>query len=269
MTIPLYQIDAFASRLFEGNPAAVCPLTDWLPDERMQQIAAENNLSETAFLVHEVGGWRVRWFTPTAEVALCGHATLASAWVVFERLDPGRREVVFQSASGPLTVRRDGELLVMDFPATPAEPAPVPGTLAAALGAAPIAFADGGRDWMAVFRSESEVRGLRPDFRAVAGLDCEGVLATAPGDHYDFVSRCFFPRFGIDEDPVTGSAHCTLAPYWAEQLGRTALRARQISPRGGDVACEVRGNRVILGGTARLYLEGALAAEAAPQPTRA
>ena len=260
MRIPLYQIDAFATeRPFSGNPAAVCPLESWLPEAVMQAVAAENNLSETAFFVPEGDCYRLRWFTPTTEVDLCGHATLASAYVVFQRLRPGTDSVVFQTEkAGTLTVRDDGETLALDFPARPPGPCPPSAALAEALGRAPAALL-AARDYLAVYDSADEIVALAPDLRAVAALDRFAVIVTAPGtDDVDFVSRFFAPARGVDEDPVTGSAHCTLIPYWAERLGKTRLEARQLSRRGGALSCEMCGDRVRIGGRAVLYLEGAI-----------
>jgi PhzF family phenazine biosynthesis protein len=258
-TIPLYQLDAFADRPFAGNPAAVCPLDAWPPDDRMQAIAAENNLSETAFFVRRPDGdYDLRWFTPAIEVDLCGHATLASAHVVLNRLTPDARSVTFHTRSGPLTVARDGDRLVMDFPAQPPAPGAVPG-LAEALGAAP-AEVQVGRYAVAVFDDAAAVAALEPDFRAIARLDPPFVVATAPGDDCDFVSRFFAPSAGVDEDPVTGSAHCILIPFWAERLGKAALFARQISRRGGALWCRHDGDRVTMAGHCAPYLEGRIEA---------
>jgi PhzF family phenazine biosynthesis protein len=256
MRLPLHQIDAFASRPFEGNPAAVMPLEAWLPDALMQSIAAENNLSETTFLVKEPQGWRIRWFTTVSEVDLCGHATLAGAWLILHELEPGSQRVDFQSRSGPLAVVREGEDLVLDFPARPGQPAPeLVEAVTRAIGARPTEVRLA-RDLMAVLENEAAVRAVRPDFDAMAALPGMGTLVTAPGLHHDFVSRCFFPGDGVPEDPVTGSAHCTLIPYWAERLGKTTLRAFQTSPRGGELACELKGDRVAIGGRAVKVLEG-------------
>jgi PhzF family phenazine biosynthesis protein len=255
MTIRLFQIDAFTSRAFAGNPAAVCPLENWFDDAVLQAIAAENNLSETAFFVPEGEGFALRWFTPLVEVDLCGHATLASGHVVLEILEPGRESVTFTSHSGPLTVARAGDALAMDLPAMPPKPCESPADLVAGLGARPEAvLAD--MDYLAVFASEAEVAALAPDMAALTRLDRRGVIATAPGESVDFVSRFFAPRAGIPEDPVTGSAHCLLTPYWAERLSKDRLEARQISMRGGALMCEMRGERVRLEGHAVLYLDG-------------
>src|SRR5258705_4143814 len=257
--IPLYQIDAFADGPFTGNPAAVCPLESWLPDKVMQSVAAENNLSETAFFVPEGDGYRLRWFTPTTEVDLCGHATLASAFVVFRWLTPQRSEVSFQTQqAGPLTVSRDGDLLALDFPARPPSPCPIPAELATALGRRPAAVL-AARDYLAVYDTAEDIKALTPDFAAIAALDRFAVIVTAPGTGgIDFVSRFFAPARGVDEDPVTGSAHCTLIPYWAERLGKTRLEARQLSRRGGALSCALRGDRVMIAGRVALYLTGAI-----------
>ncbi len=260
MTIPLYQIDAFAEEVFQGNPAAVCPLRDWLTDERMQAIAAENNLSETAFFVPgaEPGDYDLRWFTPAVEVDMCGHATLASAYLILGRLAPDLDAVRFSTLSGTLEVRRDGDRLAMDFPARPPDAYDPPPGLIAALGAEPEAMVASPRDAMAVYADEARVRGLAPDIRALAAFDRQGVIVTAPGDDCDFVSRYFAPALGVDEDPATGSTHSTLTPYWAERLGKSELHARQVSARGGDFYCRAMGERVRIAGRARLYLEGTI-----------
>jgi len=258
MRLPLYQVDAFTGRVFGGNPAAVCPLERWLEDSTMQSIAAENNLSETAFLVRAGDGYDIRWFTPVQEVDLCGHATLASGFVVFHYLDPMAPAVVFRSKSGPLAVTRAGERLCLDFPARPPIPCPRAPEIEVALGRAPRAVLRAPRDYLAVFESEGDVRTLAPSMERVAALDALGVIATAPGRDVDFVSRFFAPRAGVPEDPVTGSAHCTLVPYWSSRLGRKKLRALQISRRGGELWCEDRGERVLICGRAVRYLEGAI-----------
>ncbi|MBF5042951.1 PhzF family phenazine biosynthesis protein [Aggregicoccus sp. 17bor-14] len=259
MRLPLFQVDAFTPRVFGGNPAAVVPLDTWLPDATLQSIALENNLSETAFFVREPAGHHLRWFTPTQEVDLCGHATLASAWVLFERLEPGLTRVEFATRSGTLTVtREEGGLLAMDFPARPPTACAPPEGLAEALGAAPLGTLKGSRDLLAVFDSEAEVRSLRPDMARLAALDVFAVVPTARGEDCDFVSRFFGPRVGVPEDPVTGSSHCTLVPYWARVLGKPQLFARQVSARGGELHCEAQGERVRIAGHAALYLEGTL-----------
>ena len=257
MRAPIYQVDAFADGRFTGNPAAVVVLGSFLADATLQAVAAENNLAETAFLVPDGDGYRIRWFTPTVEVALCGHATLASSAVVMERLEPGRTSVVFQSRSGALPVERDGDDYVMDFPARSCEPVDRPGGLAAALGAQPVQVHANTANYLAVLGSAAEVRQLRPDIASIARLGREGVIVTAEGEApFDFTSRYFAPAKGIPEDPVTGGAHCMLAPFWASRLGKTAFRARQASQRGGDVRCAVVGNRVTLAGSCAFYLQG-------------
>ncbi|MFQ5783332.1 MAG: PhzF family phenazine biosynthesis protein [Alphaproteobacteria bacterium] len=255
MKIPLYQIDAFAGRVFGGNPAAVCPLEDWLDDATMQAIAAENNLSETAFFVERDAHYDLRWFTPAAEVDLCGHATLATAHLLFNELEVADDVVHFETRSGRLTVRRAGEALAMDFPALPPAPRAPSGALADALGRAPSDLLENA-NWLAVFDDEAAVRALAPDIAAVARLECPGVIVTAPGDKADFVSRYFAPKYGIPEDPVTGSAHCVLTPYWTKRLGKSKLVAHQVSARGGELLCEDRGERVVVAGRAIKYLEG-------------
>ena len=260
MRIPLYQVDAFTSRLFGGNPAAVCPLAEWLPDAAMQAIAAENNLAETAFFVARGEGYLLRWFTPTVEVDLCGHATLASGYVVTHILTPEKRLVTFDTLkAGPLEVRRDGELLAMDFPSWPPEPSPADPRILAALGKIPaLSFVARGRT-LAVYEHAEDVAALRPDFAAMRAVPGADAIVTAPGDgDIDFVSRYFAPNHGIDEDPATGSSHCVLTPYWAGRLGKQQLRARQISARVGDLICTLRGDRITLAGRAVLYLEGTI-----------
>jgi PhzF family phenazine biosynthesis protein len=257
MRLPIYQVDAFTEKLFGGNPAAICPLEAWLPDATMQAIAAENNLAETAFFVREDGDYVLRWFTPAVEVDLCGHATLASAYIIFRYLEPHRQSVNFRTLkAGTLTVERREDSLVMDFPARPPSPAEAPAGLIAALGGAPRDVLRA-RDYLAIYGSAAEITALKPDFTALAKIDCFAVIATAPGvNGIDFVSRFFAPRQGIDEDPVTGSSHCTLVPYWAKRLGKSELEARQISTRGGALSCALDGDRVRIGGRAVLYLEG-------------
>ena len=257
MRIPLYQVDAFTSRVFGGNPAAVCPLEDWLDDATLQAIAAENNLSETAFFTMDGEVARLRWFTPACEVDLCGHATLASAFVISELLEPGRREMRFQTQSGELAVTRNGEMYTLDFPARKPRRIEASEDLVRALGDPPREVWSS-NDCMAVYGSEDEVRSLAPDMAAVARLDTFAVIVTAPGNDVDFVSRFFAPAKGIPEDPVTGRAHCTLIPYWAEVLGKTKLTARQVSRRGGELWCELAGERVRISGRAVLYSKGEL-----------
>ena len=255
MNIPIYQVDAFTNRLFGGNPAAVVLLDDWLPDAVLQAIAAENNLAETAFVIPRPDVVPLRWFTPAVEVDLCGHATLAAAHVLFRHRTPSAERLCFDTRSGKLVVTRIGETLSMDFPSRPGRPVMIGDDLVAALGARPreVHLA---RDLLAVFDTEAEVRAIRPDFAAMAALDAFAVIVSAPGDECDFVSRFFAPAAGIPEDPVTGSAHCTLIPYWAERLGKTELAARQISARGGELACRLNGDRVLIAGRAVEYLRG-------------
>jgi PhzF family phenazine biosynthesis protein len=264
MRIPLYQIDAFASEVFKGNPAAVCPLEAWLDEARMQAIAAENNLSETAFFVRDpkdTARFALRWFTPKLEVELCGHATLASAFALFELLGQPGKAITFSTRSGDLVVtRREDGTLSMLFPARPASPCPSPPALAEALGTAPREVLAAAPYYLAVLDSEEDVVRLAPRMDRVAGLDRSAVIVTAQGDsvHADFVSRFFAPQKGIDEDPVTGGAHTTLVPYWSKRLGKRSLRAVQRSARGGELACEDLGDRVTMAGRAVKYLEGAI-----------
>lgn len=259
MAISIYQVDAFTGALFGGNPAAVCPLDAWLADDTMQAIAAENNLAETAFFVPRGDGYALRWFTPLNEVDLCGHATLASGFVVLALLRPGAASVAFETRSGRLTVARERRGLSMDLPTIPAEPCTPPDALIDGLGVTPretLKAANG--NYLAVLEHESQVGRLSPDMARIATLHPGGVIATAPTQKpdVDFVSRFFAPSHGVPEDPVTGSAHCTLAPYWSARLGRPRLAARQISARGGEIVCEVQGARTRLEGQAVLYLAG-------------
>lgn len=257
--IPLYQVDAFTDRVFGGNPAAVCPLERWLPDEVLQAVAAENNLSETAYFVRDGEAYELRWFTPQVEVDLCGHATLATAHVLFERLGYAKPSIVFTTRkAGHLSVRRSGDLLTLDFPARPPQRREPLIGLTEALGATPTETWQA-RDVMALFADAEQVRALKPDFGALAKLDAWAVIVTAPGDAgVDFVSRFFAPAKGVPEDPVTGSAHCTLTPYWAGRLGKTSLYARQVSKRGGTLWCTDNGERVEIAGRAATYLEGTI-----------
>ena len=258
MQIPIYQVDAFTIGPFSGNPAAVCPLDAWLDDATMQNIAAENNLAETAFIVASEQGYDLRWFTPTIEVDLCGHATLAASYVVLNHLQPDLDSVSFETLSGTLIVTRDGERLSMDFPARAPTPAPTSKALSEALGQAP-SEVHMSRDILAVYDDEASVRRLSPDQARLMALDEGlGVIVTAKGDTVDFVSRCFVPKAGIAEDPVTGSAHCTLVPFWAERLGKSQFIAHQVSPRGGELHCEYRGDRVIISGDCVLFLTGSI-----------
>lgn len=256
MTLPLYQIDAFADQLFQGNPAAVCPLSKWLPDARLQAIAAENNLSETAFFVPKGIDYHLRWFTPLVEVDLCGHATLAAAHCLFEHLGVRGQSVSFQTRSGLLAVSRAAEGYMMDLPADNIEETLAPKALKTALGVTPQATYMGREDYLAVLGTEAEVLALKPDFRQLRELRSRGLIVTAPGESTDFVSRCFYPNAGIDEDPVTGSAHTTMTPYWAERLSKQELTARQLSKRGGKLHCTMLGERVALAGNAITFLKG-------------
>jgi PhzF family phenazine biosynthesis protein len=257
--MPIYQVDAFADQAFSGNPAAVMPLVEWPDDAMLQALAAENNLSETAFFVPEGEGFRLRWFTPAVEVDLCGHATLASAHVLYRHLGYAASSIRFSTRSGELVVSRQGDTYVMDFPAPEMVPVAVDVAVSSALGAQAIeALLPATRPSMMVyvFDSEATVAGLTPDFSELKRATPHAVIATAPGDSRDFVSRFFGPQVGIDEDPVTGSAHCCLTVYWSAKLATAQLRARQISPRGGDVHCRLAGHRVVLSGTAVTFMEG-------------
>lgn len=264
MRVPIFQVDAFASRRFGGNPAAVMPMESFPADETLQAIAAENNLAETAFLVRVRdrdrdgdGDYRLRWFTPLVEVPLCGHGTLASAAVVMERLEPARRTVVFLTDSGPLAARRSQTGYVLDFPARDRVAIEPPPGLADALRTTAVEVFGNAFNYMAVLGSAATVRTLEPDIAAIARIDRSGIIVTAPGDGpYDFVSRYFAPAKGIPEDPVTGAAHCMAAPYWGDRLGKTSLRAWQASRRGGEIVCRLVGPRVELEGACVFYLEG-------------
>jgi PhzF family phenazine biosynthesis protein len=257
LKLPMYQVDAFSGRVFAGNPAAVCPLDNWLPDEQMQSIAAENNLSETAFFVPNQAGYDLRWFTPKVEVDLCGHATLASAFIVLNDLAPSESQVRFETRSGTLTVTRDGDLYSLDFPARPPAPCQPYQQLVPALGGNPEAVlaAD---DYLVVYKSEDEVRALQPDMQALMYIDRFAVIITAPGKTVDFVSRFFAPAKGVPEDPVTGRAHCTLIPYWSQRLAKKKLQAQQVSRRGGELWCEDRGSRVTISGKAARFFQGTI-----------
>ncbi len=258
MNLPIYQIDAFARNVFSGNPAAICPLERWLPDAVMQSIAIENNLSETAFFVRTGDRFSLRWFTPGCEVDLCGHATLATAFLLFTELGYTGDTIRFDTRSGELTVTRTGgDLMEMDFPAQSPVARPAPEALIEGLGRTPEAVFLA-EDYIAVFPHRDDVAALVPDMYALRSLDARGVAATAPGDGVDFVSRFFAPKLGIDEDPVTGSVHCALTPYWAARLGKNALLARQISSRGGELTCTDRGDRIGIAGKAAKYMEGVI-----------
>jgi predicted PhzF superfamily epimerase YddE/YHI9 len=255
MEVPIYQVDAFTSTVFGGNPAAVCPLEAWLPDETLQAIAAENNLSETAYFVRAGDRFALRWFTPGCEVDLCGHATLASAHVLFHELGEAGETLRFDTKSGELVVRRDGQRLAMNFPSRPPGLIDVDPGLVRAMGGEPIEIL-AARDYLLVYGSEAEVRALAPNMEALTQINRFAFIATARGEGCDFVSRFFAPAKGIPEDPVTGSAHCTLIPYWAAKLGKTTLRARQVSKRGGELFCRLEGDRVEIAGSAALFLRG-------------
>ncbi len=258
MKLPLFQVDAFTRDVFRGNPAAICPLESWLPDATMQSIAAENNLSETSFFVSQGDTYPLRWFTPRSEIRLCGHATLASAFVIFNFLEPSKQRVDFSTMSGKLSVVREKELLSMDFPAITPVDCSIPAALANSLAPAPRVVLQANENYYVVYEQENDVRNARPDFSLLERLHPYGVCVTAPGTNCDFVSRYFAPSYGIPEDPVTGSTHCALIPYWANRLAKKSLFARQISPRGGDLWCEHNDSRVAIKGTAALYLEGTI-----------
>ena len=255
MKLDLYQIDAFANKVFEGNPAAVIPLKKWLPDEKMQSIAQENNLSETAFFYKSGERHEIRWFTPNGEVKLCGHATLATAFVIFNIMDYKLEKILFNSLSGELSVERNGDLLKMDFPSQNPIKCDIPEALELGLGARPKACYFN-EDYLAVFESEKNIINIKPDHQKLIMLKSRGVIVTAPADQYDFVSRAFFPKYGVPEDPVTGSAHTKLVPYWFNRTGKTKFEAKQISKRSGDLFCEYKGDRVLISGSARLYMKG-------------
>jgi PhzF family phenazine biosynthesis protein len=257
MKIPYYHIDAFTSSPFAGNPAGVCPLETWLPDATLQKIAAENNLSETAFFVPAGDHFELRWFTPAIEVDLCGHATLASGYVLTRFLSYNRNVIHFESKSGTLLVERQGEILTLDFPSRRGVKRAAPEALVKGLGKQPLEVYLA-RDYLAVFPSQADILAIQPNQEQLALLDCLGIIVTAPGEGVDFVSRFFAPRAGIPEDPVTGSSHCTLIPYWAKQLGKTKLTARQLSARGGELFCALVDERVKIGGHAVTYLQGVL-----------
>jgi PhzF family phenazine biosynthesis protein len=255
MEISLYQIDAFASKLFEGNPAAVCPLDEWLPNKTMQSIAEENNLSETAFFVPKENGLQIRWFTPKGEVDLCGHATLATAFVLFNILGYKRDKIEFDSRSGLLIVTKDNERIVMDFPAQPPVLCDIPKEIVKAFNIAPIECLKS-EDFIVVFEREIDIETAKPDFEQLTKLDLRGVIITAKSSRYDFIARFFAPKYGIPEDPVTGSAYTQLAPYWASKIGSKRFRVKQVSSRGGELTCEIVNDRVLISGKAVKYLEG-------------
>jgi len=257
MKIPIFIVDAFSSRIFSGNPAAVCPLDYWLDDGQLQSIAAENNLSETAFIVNRGGYYQLRWFTPQMEVEICGHATLASAFVLMNQVDTSVTEVTFGTRSGELIVKKNDDLYAMNFPAHPPRPSKTPAELIKALDYQPQEVL-ASNYYLVVYKSEDEVRELKPYLALIKELDRLAVIVTAPGKEVDFVSRFFAPAMGIPEDPVTGSAHCTLIPYWSKRLNKKTMQARQVSNRGGEIFCEDLGKRVIIAGRAVLYSEGVI-----------
>ena len=256
MGIPLYIIDAFTENRFAGNPAAVCPLAEWLDDKTLQSIAEENNLSETAFFTQENSVFRLRWFTPKVEVNLCGHATLASAYVLFKHLNYDDSQIIFETKSGQLTVKKDGDLLLMDFPAYKPLPINMPEQLIQGLGSKPLEVLQSPDTYLAVYDNEDEILSIVPDFSLIEKLDMNCVIVTAKGKKSDFVSRFFAPKMGVPEDPVTGSAHCTLIPYWAEKLNKTSLFAMQLSKRRGELCCQYLDDRVSIGGKAVTYAVG-------------
>ena len=256
-SIPIYQVDAFTNGPFTGNPAAVCILTEPVTEETMQKIAMENNLSETAFITRGKDEWLIRWFTPVEEVDLCGHATLASAFVVLNILEPQSEEVIFRSrVMGHLIVRRRGDMLELDFPVDQTADCELPAFISESLGAAPLESYMGRSNYMLIYKTEAEIRQMKPDFRKLAQTKSRGVIVSAPGDEVDFVSRFFCPQIGIDEDPVTGSAHTTLTSYWSARLGKLSLKAKQLSARGGYLECTLNGDRTLISGQALIYLKG-------------
>lgn len=257
MELSIYQIDAFAKKTFEGNPAAICPLDAWLPDEVLLSIAEENNLSETAYFIKTKTGYHIRWFTPTTEVDLCGHATLAAAFVIFNELGYKGNSISFESKSGILKVGKDNDLLIMDFPSQPPTTCELPTEIQQAFDVMPTECLKS-EDYILVFNNENEVLNAAPKLEQLNNIDRRGVIITAPSENYDFVSRFFAPKYGIDEDPVTGSAHTQLAPYWANQLNQTKFHAKQVSKRGGELICELMGDRVTIAGHATKYLQGSI-----------
>lgn len=256
MNLTIYQVDAFTKEVFRGNPAAICPLEEWLDAELMQKIALENNLSETAFFVKKDDIYEIRWFTPTFEIDLCGHATLASAFVIFEILQIETTVVnLYSHKSGSLSVEKKDDLLVLDFPSRPVSAYEAPTGLIEAIGKQPKEILKA-RDYFLVYENEQEVLDIKPNFTELLKIPVHGIIVTAKGETSDFVSRFFAPGVGVDEDPVTGSSHCNLIPYWAEKLGKTELFARQVSARGGELFCELKDDRIKIGGNAVLYLKG-------------
>ena len=256
MKVPFYQVDAFTDRLFGGNPAGVCPLDQWLPDETMQKIAMENNVSETAFFVKKGEGFHIRWFTPKVEVNLCGHATLASAHVIFNYLGYPGELISFESKSGQLNVTKEDDLLILDFPSNIPQRTSLPNDFVQALNITPVQCFRGKDDYLLLYKSQQEIEALMPDFKKLEKVDARAVIVTAPGNKADFVSRFFAPRVGVDEDPVTGSAHTVLIPFWAEKLGKKEMNALQLSRRGGILYCRLKGGRVDIGGRAVTFMKG-------------
>ena len=255
MELKIYQIDAFTKKIFSGNPAAVVPLTEWIDDKTMQNIALENNLAETAFFVNKAGTYHIRWFTPTKEVSLCGHATLASAYVIFNHLDTESSAIKFLSKSGLLFVHKENEKITMDFPSVPPGACETPDLIFEALGTDP-AIVMSCNNYFVIYNSEEKVTNIQPNFDLLMKLNLQGVIVTAPGKDVDFISRYFAPKFGIPEDPVTGSSHTSLTPYWSKILGKERLTARQLSARGGELICEHKGQRVEISGHAVTYMKG-------------
>jgi PhzF family phenazine biosynthesis protein len=256
MQLKIYQLDAFTDKVFGGNPAAIVPLTEWISDDLMQKIALENNLSETAFYVLEGDKYHIRWFTPTVEVDLCGHATLATAYQIYHYEGFTKSIIEFSSKSGILKVEKQGDLLELDFPADKIQPSETPPAFIEGLGLAPKETFKGSSDYMLIFENEAQIKAFKPDLKKIASVNCRGIIVTAKGDEVDFVSRFFGPAAGVDEDPVTGSAHTTLTPYWAKVLNKTTLSARQISARGGELQCTLVGERVKIAGKVAPYLVG-------------
>ncbi|MDQ6610407.1 MAG: PhzF family phenazine biosynthesis protein [Bacteroidota bacterium] len=257
MVLTIYQVDAFSEKIFKGNPAAVIPLEDWIDDELMQNIAMENNLSETAYFVKTDAGYHLRWFTPEYEIDLCGHATLASAYIIKNFLEPHVAEINFSTQkAGLLKASAKDGIYTLDFPSRMPEPCAVPGKLLSSLGVTNAVEILRSRDYFVVLPNEEAVRNLEPDYAVMKELDTIGVIVTAKGHEADVVSRCFYPGLGIQEDPVTGSAHCNIVPYWSEKLGKTKLLCQQLSPRHGSLQCELAGERVLMSGKCVLYMKG-------------
>jgi len=260
MKISIFQVDAFTSELFCGNPAAVCPLESWIDDKILQLIAYENNLSETAFFVNENDGYRIKWFTPTCEVDLCGHATLACAYIIFNEIDSTVSNIKFFSNSGELNVTRNSDLISLDFPSLPPKISKNSENLNSAFNIEPIEVLEA-EDYLLIYDNEQQIEKISPDVNLLKEIDLRGVIVSSKGNDCDFVSRFFAPKYGIDEDPVTGSAHCTLIPYWSEKLRKKKLHAKQLSERGGELFCEMKNDRVIISGQAVEYLRGEIEIE--------